>query len=80
LYDVCGKGTYLIDSFWPFHMVLFQTCSKAQSWEDEVSTTSSVGAEEKTIKAVCEQIKVRCRRNCGLVSEYMNAVMENKYC
>jgi hypothetical protein len=60
-------------------MVLFQSSSKAQNWEDEVSTTSSVGVEEKTIKAVCEQTKVRCGRNCGLVSENMNAMMGNKY-
>ncbi|PON59700.1 hypothetical protein PanWU01x14_157570 [Parasponia andersonii] len=34
------------------------SCSHPETWEDGVSTTSSLlGVEEKTIKAVCEQMK-----------------------
>lgn len=37
----------------------FQSCSRATAWEDGISTTSSLsGAEENTIRAVCEQMKV----------------------
>lgn len=38
----------------------FQPDSQIPNWEDGVSTGSLSEAEEKTIKAVCEQMMVRC--------------------
>lgn len=44
-------------------MIVFQSSSQSLNWEDGVSVTSSLsGAEEKTVKAVCERLNVNCER------------------
>lgn len=44
-------------------MIVFQSSSQSLNWEDGVSVASSLsGAEEKTVKAVCEQLNVNCGR------------------
>lgn len=52
--------------FMPF-VLLSQSHLQSQNCEDAVSTASSVsGSEEKTINAVCEQMKVSYQQFCGV--------------